>query len=78
MFYYSIGESLVQVWGAFRFNMYIFLGVFATIAASFVVYFIYPSTMIFMDTFYLNLSMIFSICNDFSGDAGIPFWNRAG
>ena len=27
MFYYSIGESLVQVWGAFRFNMYIFLGV---------------------------------------------------
>ena len=25
MFYYSIGESLVQVWGAFRFNMYILI-----------------------------------------------------
>ena len=65
MFYYSIGESLVQVWGAFRFNMYIFLGVIATIAASFVVYFIYPSTMIFMDTFYLNLSMFLAYATIF-------------
>lgn len=57
MFYYSIGESLVQVWGAFRFNMYILIGVLATIIASFLVYFIYPSPMIYMDTTYLNLSM---------------------
>ena len=65
MFYYSIGESLVQVWGAFRFNMYILLGVLATIIASFVVYFIYPSTMIFMDTFYLNLSMFLAYATIF-------------
>lgn len=29
MFYYSIGESLVQVWGAFRFNMYILIAILA-------------------------------------------------
>ncbi len=74
MFYYSIGESLVQVWGAFRFNMYILIGVLATIVASFIVYFIYPSTMIFMDTFYLNLSMFFSLRHDIPGDAGISLW----
>ena len=65
MFYYSIGESLVQVWGAFRFNMYILIGVLATIVASFIVYFIYPSTMIFMDTFYLNLSMFLAYATIF-------------
>ncbi|MCI6857941.1 MAG: hypothetical protein MR867_01420 [Eubacterium sp.] len=57
LFYYTIGESLVQVWGAFRFNMYILIGVLATIAAAFLVYFIYPSPSIYMDTTYLNLSM---------------------
>lgn len=57
MFYYSIGESLVQVWGAFRFNMYVLVGVIGTIAASFLVYAIYPSPYIFMDTYYLNLSL---------------------
>lgn len=65
MFYYSIGESLVQVWGAFRFNMYILIGILATIVASFIVYFIYPSTMIFMDTFYLNLSMFLAYATIF-------------
>lgn len=57
LFYYSIGQSLVQVWGAFKFNMYIFIGVLGTIAASFLVYAITRSPMIFMDTYYLNLSM---------------------
>ena len=56
MFYYSIGESLVQVWGAFRFNMYILIGVIATIVASFLAYFI-SAQVVFMDTTYLNLSM---------------------
>ena len=57
LFYYTIGESLVHVWGAFRFNMYILVGILASIAAAFLVYFIYPSPLIFMDTTYLNLSM---------------------
>ena len=57
LFYYSLGESLVQVWGAFRFNMYILLGILGTIAAAFIVYAIYPSPNIYMDTYYLNLSI---------------------
>ena len=56
-FYYSIGESLVQVWGAFKFNMYILIGILGTIAAAFLVYAIYPNPYIYMDTYYLNLSM---------------------
>ena len=57
LFYYSIGQSLVQVWGAFRFNMYILVGVLGTIAAAFLAYAVHPSMYIFMDTYYLTLSM---------------------
>lgn len=57
LFYYSIGQSLVNVWGAFRYNMYVLCGVVGTVLASFIVYFIVPSPYIFMDTYYLNLSM---------------------
>ncbi|MBR0410004.1 MAG: hypothetical protein IJI25_03215 [Eubacterium sp.] len=57
LLYYSIGESLVQVWGAFRFNMYVFCGVLGTLAAAFIVYAIYPSPYIFMDTYYVTLSL---------------------
>ena len=57
LFYYSIGQSLVQVWGAFRFNMYVFCGILATIAAAFIVYAITRSPNIFMDTYYVNLSL---------------------
>lgn len=57
LFYYSLGESLVHVWGAFRFNMYVLTGILGTILASFIVYFIQPSPYIFMDTYYLNMSI---------------------
>lgn len=57
LFYYSIGQSLVQVWGAFKFNMYVLIGVVGTIAAAFLVYAITRSPLIFMDTYYVNLSM---------------------
>lgn len=57
LFYYSICQELTNVWGAFRFNMYIFIGVLATILGSFLVYIVYPSPYIYMDTYYLNLSL---------------------
>ena len=57
LFYYTIGQSLVQVWGAFRFNMYVLCGVLGTLAAAFIVYAIYPSPDIYMDTYYINLSL---------------------
>ena len=57
LFYYSIGQSLVQVWGAFKFNIYVLIGVLGTIAAAFISYFVTRSPLIFMDTYYMNLSM---------------------
>ncbi len=57
LFYYSICQSLVQVWGAFRFNMYVICGVLGTVAAAFIVYAVMPGPLIFMDTYYVNLSL---------------------
>ncbi len=37
-FYYSIGKSLEQTWGAFRYNLYIFGGIILTVIGSFVLY----------------------------------------
>ena len=57
LFYYSICRELSMVWGAFKFNMYFLSGVVASILASFIVYAVTRSPYIFMDTYYLNLSM---------------------
>ena len=57
LFYYSIGQSLTQVWGAFKFNMYVLVGILGTIAAAFIVYALTRNPLLFMDTSYVNLSM---------------------
>lgn len=57
LFYYTMANSLVNAWGAFRFNMYMLVGVLCTIASAFIVYAIYPTPYIYMDTYYLNMSM---------------------
>jgi len=38
-FYYSIGTTLERVWGAFKFNVYIFTGIFFTVLGSFLLAF---------------------------------------
>lgn len=38
LFYYSIGNTLERTWGTFRYNVYIFGGIFATIVGAFVLY----------------------------------------
>ncbi len=35
LFYYSLGTSLERTWGTYRYNVYIFQGIFCTIVASF-------------------------------------------
>lgn len=37
-FYYSIGRTLENVWGAYRYNVYMFSGLFYTLVGSFVMY----------------------------------------
>lgn len=49
-FYYIIGESLEKEWGSFRFNLYYFIGVIATVVAAFI-------CKTAATTFYLNLSL---------------------
>ncbi len=39
LLYYSLGHTLENLWGSFRFNVYIFMGIFFHIAACFVMYF---------------------------------------
>lgn len=57
--YYSLGTTLERSWGAFRFNVYFFMGVIGHILAAFIIYFMtgisYPLT-----TFYLNNSLLFA------------------
>lgn len=45
-FYYSIGRALERVWGTYRFNVYIFAGMFFTIVGSFFLYFLFQSGLL--------------------------------
>ena len=38
LFYLPIGRQLEQIWGAFRYNLYIFMGLVFTVAGAFLVY----------------------------------------
>lgn len=65
MFYYSICNTLEQMWGSFRFNMYMLTGILGTIAASFIVYVITKSPYIYMDTYYLQLALFLAFATMF-------------
>ena len=62
--YYSLGSTLEQVWGTFRFNVYFFMGVLGHIAAAFIIYGLtrvsYP-----MSTYYLNESLFLAFAATF-------------
>lgn len=64
-FYYSLGTTLENTWGRFRYNAYIFSGLLLTIVGAFLVYFIYIisgyNTVYgignIFSTYYVNLSI---------------------
>lgn len=58
-FYYMIGTTLERQWGAFRFNLYFFTGVLLNAVAAIVIYLIWD-TVLYMGTYYINLSMFFA------------------
>lgn len=43
-FYYSIGQTLERVWGAFRYNLYLVSGMLFTVIGAFVAYFVFLYT----------------------------------
>lgn len=57
--YYMIGQHLEYNWGAFRFNLYFFMGVIFHIIAALVVYLIWNVSLP-MGTYYLNMSLFFA------------------
>jgi len=57
-FYYMIGGALENEWGTFKFNVYYFCGVLATIAAGFIMHAAGPFGL--MTNFYLNMSLFFA------------------
>ena len=63
--YYNICRELEYIWGDFKFNLYILTGALGTILASFILYFITKSPYIYMDTFYLNLSLMLAYIASF-------------
>lgn len=64
-FYYTIGRQLERAWGDFRYNVYIFGGIFFIVIASFVLYYIMGAKMPFIllgegfSTYYICLSLFF-------------------
>lgn len=57
--YYMIGRNLEYVWGAFRFNLYFFMGVLFNILATFVAYAIFGVSLP-LGTYYLNTTLFLS------------------
>lgn len=68
-FYYSLGSNLEMTWGTFRYNVYIFGGMFFTLIGAFLLYVIYaivlkqPADYVGMivgysfSTYYINMSI---------------------
>lgn len=68
-FYYSLGTNLERTWGTFRYNLYIFGGMFFTLVGAFLLYFIYaivfkqPADYVGLivgysfSTYYINMSI---------------------
>ena len=63
--YYMIGRNLEYVWGAFRFNLYFFMGVLFNILATFVAYAIFGVSLP-LGTYYLNTTLFLSYAAIFS------------
>ncbi len=76
-FYYSIGRSLEQVWGTYRFNVYMFSGILFTIIGAFLFYafsFISPELVLrwasnefsfYFSTYYISMSIFLAFAATF-------------
>lgn len=60
LFYYSVGNTLERTWGTFRYNVYIFSGIFMTIVGAFLLYFLYGGRVLMgsaFSTYYISMSI---------------------
>lgn len=63
-FYYQIGSALEQTWGDFKYNLYIFSGLFMMVVGAFLLYALGHSVDGMFTTYYVNLSIFlaFAAC----------------
>lgn len=57
--YYMLGRELENAWGAFRFNLYFFAGMFFHVVAAILAYLIF-GLYLPLGTWYLNMSLFFA------------------
>lgn len=72
LFYFQLGQSLERTWGTFRFNVYIFGGIFFTVIGAFLLYGIFYAVYgvpvkgmgMFFTTNYINMTIFlaFAVC----------------
>lgn len=62
--YYMLGVNLERIWGAFRFNVYFFMGVAGHVAAAMVVY-LFMGRTVYLTTEFLNYSLFFAFAATF-------------
>ncbi len=68
-FYYLIGTTLENMWGAFKFNMYYFSGVLLHVIAAFILFFIFGMNFN-MTTHYINLALFMAFAVE-NGDVEV-------
>ena len=72
-FYYSIGRSLEAVWGTYRYNCYLFMGMGFTVLGSFVLYLVMAALGVtgavgfgpYFSTYYINMSIFLAYAATF-------------
>lgn len=71
--YYNIGRTLEYIWGSFKFNVYIFMGVLGHALAAVIVYLL-TSKVYLMTADYLNLSLFFAYAATFPDQHFLLFY----
>lgn len=80
-FYYSIGNNMERIWGAWRYNIYLLSGMLFTILGAFLVYAIYyfgyGTTAIgigvYVSTYYVNMSIFLAYAATFPNMQVVTF-----
>ena len=72
IFYYSIGSAMERQWGAFRFNLFFFMGMFWTVAGAFLLFLYFKVTRMQLVSFgqafssyYICMSILFPFAFSF-------------
>jgi len=66
--YYSLGRTLERAWGTFRFNLYLFSGIFFTVLGSFLLFFLLGGAVFggnLFSTHFINMSIFLAFAVSF-------------